>query len=102
MLTEAIRMQHGKTASAILSASFQDWRSLRQMGHTGCSVEHYVWDRASIIALERMTRQWHLEQPHDGSPATVSEEKSRLTEFALVTPCSLHDSQNAFQVGLSA
>ncbi len=97
VLGEAVALQHGKSARAILGASFRDWFTLRQLGHAGCCVEHYVWDRASITALERLTRQYHLEQAHSLLPPSVSPLIGRLTEFVVITPCALHDGQNSFR-----
>ena len=99
MLTEAVPMTKGKSVPAIQAASFRDWFSLRGMRHFGCAVEHYCWDRLSIVALERLARQWHIHQPHNDLPAYLSPEVSRMTEFVVVTPCALHDAQNAFRWG---
>ena len=66
----------------------------------GCCIEHYCWDRASIVALDRETRKWHLEQHLPPLPALITPAIAKLTEFVLVTPCALHDSQNAFRWGL--
>ena len=100
LLAEPVPLTHGKSAPAILAASHRDWKSLRSIGHSGCCVEHYVWDRAGISALERLTRQWHLAQDMTLLPPDVPEEIARLTEFVCVTPCALHDAQNAFRWGL--
>ena len=68
------------------------------MGQVGCAVEHYVWDRASITALDRFVRQWHLHATlPELPPPHILPDIARLTEFVLVTPCALHDSQNAFK-----
>ena len=99
-LSEPVVLAHGKSANAILEASRVGWKTLRQMGHAGPAVEHYCWDRAGITALERLTRQWHLDVPHTTIPADISEKTSRLLEFVLVTPCSLHDCQNGFRWGM--
>ena len=57
ILAEPIPLTHGKTVPAILGAARRDWVTLRSQGHTGISLEHYVWDRLSIKSLERMSRQ---------------------------------------------
>ena len=49
--------------------------------------------------MERLCRQYHLEQD-DELPTHIPKEFAQLTEFVLVTPCALHDSQNAFRWGL--
>jgi len=100
ILGEPTQLKHGKSVDAILSASRRQWRSLRQMGHAGCVVEHYVWDRFGIQALERKTRQWHASQELPMLPPHVTVDVARLTEFVVVTPCALHDAQNAFRWAL--
>ena len=99
LLSEPVPLSEGKAASAILAAARRTWRSLRSLGATHCVLEHYCWDRASITALEREVREWHLTQPvpisDDFEPGVLE-----LMEFVAITPCALHDSQNAFRWGL--
>ena len=102
LLAEPVALTYGKGVDAILTASRKDWVSLREAKHSGICIEHYVWDRLSIQALERKTKLWHLAQPHDHLPASVSPELGRLTEMVLVTPCALHDCQNGFKWALLA
>ena len=97
IIAEATPLSHGKTVPCILSASRQHWHSLRQLGHWGCAVEHYCFDRAGITALDRETRRWHLEQDTSLRPSHVSDDLANLTEFVVVTACALHDCQNAFK-----
>ena len=98
LLSEPTPLTHGKTADAQITASRANWYTLRQLGHCGCAVEHYCWDRASIEALDRETRKWHLQQvPPTQLPAHISPDIAKQTEFAVVTACALHDSQNAFR-----
>jgi hypothetical protein len=98
-LEEPVALAHGKTVHAIAQACLKDWPSLRQLGHRGCAVEHYTWDRFGLTALERFFRQWHqLKAPSfvhlaDQTPLAVLS----LTEFVVVTPCAAHDAQNAFR-----
>ena len=99
-LGEAVPLTHGKSAPSIIAASFRDWSTLRELGHHGCCVEHYVWDRASITALDRMVRQYHASKTQSLLPPSVSQEHGKLTQFVVVTPCALHDSQNAFRWSL--
>ncbi len=99
VLQDPVTLTHGKSADAIFQACGKDWRSLRQMGHGGCAIEHYCYDRLGIESHERLWRQWHsLHAPEfdalaDGMPADMF----RLTEFVLVTACAAHDAQNAFR-----
>ena len=66
----------------------------------GCIVEHYCWDRAGITALEREVREWHLTQPVPPDSDEFGPGVQELLEFVVITPCALHDGQNAFRWGL--
>ena len=100
ILAEPTPLKHGKTAMAILSTSRETWYSLRQLGHWGLAVEHYCWDRCAITALDRQTRRWHLQQDTSRRPPHLSDDMAKMTELVVVTPCALHDCQNAFKWGL--
>ena len=50
--------------------------------------------------MDRLARQWHMEQPLPELPAHMAPEVARLTEFIVMTPCALHDAQNTFKWGL--
>ena len=99
LLAEPVPLSEGKAADAILAAARRTWQSLRSLGAKGCVLEHYCWDRAGITSLERQVREWHHTQP-----VPVSDEHGpevmKLLEFVVVTPCALHDSQNAFRLGI--
>lgn len=99
VLKEATSLEYGKSVPAILAPCCAQWKTLRQRGHAGCAVEHYVFDRAGYTALERMTRQMHREA--EGSYGELAPHRPArllpLTEFLVYTPCALHDSQNAFR-----
>ena len=100
LFSEPSPLQHGKSVNAILQASLRDWKSLRQLGHAGCAVEHYVWDRMGIGSLERTMRQWHRHQQVLGHGALAQSTLPailNLTEFVVVTGCAMHDSHNAFR-----
>ena len=108
LLSEPTRMAHGKSANAVLQASLKDWRTLRELGHVGCAVEHYAWDRAGITALERNTRQWHEQQKAQQDHLCTESRNAddlALTEFVVVTACAMHDCHNAlrwsFRVAMS-
>ena len=101
ILKEATSLVHGKSAAAILGVCWPEWTTLRARGHAGPAVEHYVFDRCGYTALERVTRQHHMEscrtyrhlapeKPADYLP---------LTEFLVYTPCAIHDAHNAFRWG---
>ena len=51
----------------------EDWKRLRDLGHWGCSVEHYVFDRAGLVTLDRMIRQWHEATPYSNMPDDMVE-----------------------------
>ena len=97
LLAEPTALVHGKTVPAILAACRQHWRRLRDLGHTGCAIEHYCWDRLPIQALEKQTRQWHAAQPMPPLPAHIGREIAELTEFVCITACALHDAHNALK-----
>ena len=97
ILGEATPLEHGKTVPAILLACRQHWHRLRDLGHMGCAIEHYCWDRMGIVALETQTRQWHAEQPLPPLPPGAEPEIVKLTEFVCVTACALHDSHNSLK-----
>ena len=102
LLAEPIALAHGKSVNAILQASMKYWKWLRGMGHRGCVVEHFVWDRAGISALERGVRQMCKQRSSlvlPDIPAHLSAELLALTEFVVVTPCAMHDAHNAFRWG---
>ena len=101
LLAEPSVLLFGKGVNAILQSSLKEWVRVRELGHRGPVIEHYVWDRAGITALERNIRQWHMlrsamtDQP--GEDYTAAD--LALTEFIIVTPCAMHDAHNAFRWG---
>ena len=101
-LAEAVPL--GETsASATLTAAMKSWKWLRQLGHRGCAIEHFVWDRKGFSKLERDTRRWDEVRADVGTcPPHLSQEDHELTNFILVTPCALHDLQNGFKWGLKS
>ena len=99
LLSDPCILQYGKACQAILALSYKHWRTLRSLGHFGCSIEHYVFDRAGYSKMVRLVRQWHADFEYSGLPEDLTEEMARVTEFVIVTPCALHDAQNAFKWG---
>ena len=102
LLAEPTHLEHCKNVPAILLACRQHWRRLRDLGHLGCAIEHYCWDRLGIKALEAQTRQWHAQQPLPPLPADADPEVVKLTEFVCVTACALHDAHNSLKWAMSA
>ena len=96
ILSEPVPLTRGKSVDLVTAAARQTWYGLRALGATGITVEHYVWDRAGIEALERHARAWHAAQPEFVSTVYKPEVAKHL-ELIVVTPCALHDSQNAFR-----
>ena len=97
ILSEPVSLNHGKSVHAILLASRLSWQTLRQLGHHGCAIEHYCWDRFGITALERETREWHAMQPLPQLPPHMDPDIVALTEFVCITPCALHDAHNSLK-----
>ena len=99
MLQDPIHLSNGKKTDAIFQACVKDWLSLRQCGHAGLALEHYVFDRCGLTALERRLRQWHQLQASnfDHLSQDLPPEVFRLTEFVIVTPCAGHDAHNSFK-----
>ena len=96
IVSEPVPLTKGKSVDLVTAAARQTWQSLRALGAKGCTVEHFVWDRAGIEALERHARAWHAAQPdfvHD----RYSAETCKHMEMIVVTPCALHDAQNGFR-----
>ena len=45
LLQEAQPLIHGKKVPALVAACTKDWKTLRNCGHRGIALEHYVFDR---------------------------------------------------------
>ena len=97
ILSEPVPLTLGKEVPMVLAAARKTWHSLRALGACGCIVEHYCWDRAGLSALERSCREWHMSQPIPDAVHIWPEAVRQYLEFVVVTPCALHDSQNAFR-----
>ena len=129
LLQDPLPLCHGKTAHAIFQACKKDWRSLRQLGHQGCSIEHSCFDRCGFTAHERIWRQWHKMSAHlfdhlseaifilflfvtyscccnmfNNNAKSIHEdlpvEVFLLTEFIVFTACPAHDAHNALRWAL--
>jgi hypothetical protein len=102
LLQDPLALSHGKCVDKIFQACLKDWKSLRQLGHRGCAIEHYAFDRCGFQALERTWRQWHAmsASDFDNLSPSLPVELFRLTEFVVATPCAAHDANNAFKWSL--
>ena len=94
--SEAVPLHEGKSAAAILAAAQRGWVSMRELGHTGPLIDHFVWDRAGLTRLEHDSRLWHAAQNKPPPPPYITSENWANLDFLVVTPFALHDSQNAF------
>jgi len=68
LLSEPCMLKYGKACEAILSLAFKNWRTLRSLGHFGCSVEHYLFYRVGYTKMERLIRQLHADTPSVNLP----------------------------------
>ncbi|CAK0861146.1 unnamed protein product [Prorocentrum cordatum] len=99
-IRDPVPLTHGKTAPRQFEAGRSQWPTLRQLGHRGAVVQHYVWDRAGITAMSRLTHQYHELLAPQFSTSLRSHHTLRLLEFVVITACSAHDCQNAFKWSL--
>ena len=99
VMAEAVPLHKTKRAAAILAAAHKGWVDLRALGHKGPLIDHFVWDRAGLTRLEHDSRLWHAARPRYEPPADLDPDTFAKLNFFVVTPCSLHDSQNAFRWG---
>ena len=99
LMAEAVPLKT-KSAAAILSAAHQGWVDLRSLGHVGIQIDHFVWDRAGLTRLEHDCRLFHEARSMPDPPKDMTPETFKQHNFLVVTPCALHDSQNAFRWGL--
>ena len=49
-LDEATPLHHGTSAPSMFPVCAKKWKTLRQCGHTGIALEHYVFDRKGLTA----------------------------------------------------
>ena len=103
IVNDAQPLTWGKSTPAQFEAMILGSKSLRQLGHTGIAVEHYIWDSAGIGALSRQCKQWHsfmAECWGDESCAGTCADMLWLLEWIFVGPCAAHIAQTAFEWGL--
>jgi hypothetical protein len=106
VLREPLPLSHGKGAWPVFSAGLAFLPSLRQMGHQGVAIQHYVFDRALHSALCRQFRQHHMAlagQTHEGSASTApGQGLLSLLGWTVETGCCIHDIHNGLKWGLYA
>eukprot|EP00974_Lingulodinium_polyedra_P068806 6663290-Lingulodinium_polyedra.AAC.1 len=84
-LQDPVPLEHGKSVPCIAAACLKDWQSLRELGHSGCAIEHYCFDRFGIEALEKTFRQWHAKSAHQHGhlDSSVAPEVLALSELVV-------------------
>ena len=92
----------GKTGAAIFAASLAFVKTIRQMGHRGIAVQHYVFDRAIHSYLYRRFRQQHSALAKEDAAAQRKGciHDPALLEWVVDTPCCNHDCHNALRWSL--
>ena len=96
---DSLPLTHGKYAWALFAAGHAFALRPQAHGHTGIVVAHHAFDRAAFRRLQRMYKQKlaiqnKSSQDRGGSPLCD------LLEWAVATPCALHDTHNAFKWSL--
>ena len=99
---DPVHLKHQKSAHAIVEVLRRDWETGRQLGHVGCAVASYKFDRLVLTALERIWRKVHAADApcHDGLSLGLPTDVFRLTQFVIVGGCAAHDVHNAFRWSL--
>eukprot|EP00974_Lingulodinium_polyedra_P095389 9244068-Lingulodinium_polyedra.AAC.1 len=76
----------------------------RQQGHLGICIMHFAFDRGCNKPLSALIKRRLLQMApgHGVNVPGVTPLTLNWTEWVVVTPCSLHDLQNAFRWGMHA
>ena len=91
---EPLSLVHGKGSWSLFACQVKFNRTLRQLGHRGIAISHYVWDRGCFSSLERLTRKHHsLLAMHSTSPTAALEQ---LTDWVIANGDCLHDAHGGF------
>lgn len=97
LFRDPIPLTNGKKALQLTEAVRSQWKTLRQAGHRGPALQHYIFDRGCFTALERHVLQFHKliagQFAGEGRPTELCD----LCEFILITACAAHDMHNAFK-----
>lgn len=96
VIRDPLPLTSGKSAWALWSAGQEFKRTPMQIGHTGISIVHYVFDRAGYSALLRMNKQFHAHL-HDSQMSTPLQ---KLQEWVVSSGCGLHDCHNGLKWGM--
>ena len=103
MFSDPMPLTHGKTIGHQFAVCVRDWKTARQLGHKGCCVEAYVFDRLAIQTWERTWKHWLASKRSSfdsmaspGTPKRVFHD----TEFVFCVACAAHDAHNALKWAL--
>ena len=100
LIQDPIPLEHGKSVAQTLQVCRKTgWVTLRQMGHVGIAVEHYVFDRFGIKTWEQLLHGWHavLAIQYDDLSPEIPVNVFRDMEWVVVTGCGAHDAHNALK-----
>lgn len=99
-LSDPMPLAYGKGAIPVFCVGKDFLQTLRQMGHTGISIQAFAFDRALHSALTRLFSQYikHLESSHVllVTPRNPIELLA-LKEWVVSVPCGMHDGHNALK-----
>jgi len=103
LLHDPVPLTKGKRARNLFSAACSFSPLLRQLGHRGVAIQHFVGDRGVFSALNRLLLQrvQAYYDPRFGPDLGPSRALLGLTDWSLGTACSLHDAQNALKWSLA-
>ena len=101
-MRDPLPLVHGKGGDAIFSAGVEFLQTLRQMGHQGIAVQHYVFDRALHTPLVRRFKQHHAQLALARAGSAISTGAKALWDPALLewvvdTACANRDVHNALK-----
>ena len=99
---DPVLLKHRKSSHAIADVLRRDWKTGRQLGHAGCAIQSYRFNRFALSALERIWQQVHTADApcHDGLAPGLPKDVFRLTGFVIVGGCVAHAVHNAFRWSL--
>ena len=106
VLRDPMPLTEGKGAWPIFAAGCEFAPTLREMGHMGIAVQHYLFDRGLGATLQRSFKQRHkLLATQRGTMtapngSVVSPELAELLEWTVGSGCGAHDTRNALKWAL--
>ena len=103
VLQDPLPMKHGKGGNECFTAFVEFQRPLRNMGHTGITIQHHAFDRALFSILSRLVSQWHQNMDLDELELHGHSDEAKmrvLKVWVLFTPCAVHDCHNGLKWSL--